>query len=187
MSLPATAAELARLIDHTLLDPCATTEAIRFLCRDARERGMFSVCVHPCRVAAAKQNLRGSPVAVCTVIGFPLGANTRASKGAEARDAIGAGADELDMVMNLGLLFDVHHVGAGLKVVTDWLGDPARVLSYFVRFTRPVVVPDTDEGTEVVYTGTITQLADGVATVAITATCGDDAVLGAAKAEVRVD
>ena len=78
-------------------------------------------------------------------------------------------------------------MGAGLKVVTDWDADPARVLSYFVRFTRPVVVPDTDEGTEVVYTGTVTQVSDGVATVAITATCGDEAVLGAARAEVRVD
>ncbi len=78
-------------------------------------------------------------------------------------------------------------MGAGLKVVTDWVADPARVLSYFVRFTRPVVVPDTDEGTEVVYTGTVTQVSDGVATVAITATCGDEAVLGAARAEVRVD
>ena len=78
-------------------------------------------------------------------------------------------------------------MGAGLKVVTDWVADPARVLSYFVRFTRPVVVPDTDEGTEVVYTGTVTQVSDGVATVAITATCGDEAILGAARAEVRVD
>lgn len=78
-------------------------------------------------------------------------------------------------------------MGAGLKVVTDWIGDPGRVLSYFVRFTRPVVVPDTDEGTEVHYTGTVTAVADGVATVSITATCGDEAVLGAAKAEVRVD
>ncbi|HRA04628.1 MAG TPA: MaoC/PaaZ C-terminal domain-containing protein [Arachnia sp.] len=78
-------------------------------------------------------------------------------------------------------------MGAGLKVVTDWIGDPGRVLSYFVRFTRPVVVPDTDEGTEVRYTGTVTAVADGVATVSITATCGDEAVLGAAKAEVRVD
>lgn len=78
-------------------------------------------------------------------------------------------------------------MGVGLRVVTDWVGDPARVVSYFVRFTRPVVVPDTDEGTEVVYSGSVTAVADGVATVALTATCGDDAVLGAARVEVRVD
>ncbi|MBB1483802.1 dehydratase [Tessaracoccus sp. MC1865] len=78
-------------------------------------------------------------------------------------------------------------MGAGLKIVTDWVGDPARVLSYFVRFTRPVVVPDTDEGTEVVYAAKVTEVADGVAKLAITATCADDAVLGAARAEVRLD
>lgn len=78
-------------------------------------------------------------------------------------------------------------MGAGLKVVTDWIGDPARVLSYFVRFTRPVVVPDTDEGIEVVYTAKVTEVADGIAKLALTAHCGDDAVLGAARAEVRLD
>lgn len=91
----------------------------------------------------------------------------------------------------LGLESVVAHgmwtMGAGLKIVTDWIGDPARVLSYQVRFTRPVAVPDTDDGTEVVYGATVTEVTDGVAKVAITATCGDDAVLGAARAEVRVD
>ena len=78
-------------------------------------------------------------------------------------------------------------MGAGLRIVTDWIGDPARVASYQVRFTRPVVVPDTDEGTDIVYTASVTDVADGIARVAITATCGDEAVLGAARAEVRVD
>lgn len=78
-------------------------------------------------------------------------------------------------------------MGAGLKVVTDWVGDPARVLSYFVRFTRPVVVPDTDQGVEVVYRAAVADVADGVAKLTITAECGDDQVLGAARAEVRVD
>jgi len=78
-------------------------------------------------------------------------------------------------------------MGAGLRIVTDWIVDPARVLSYQVRFTRPVVVPDTEEGTDIVYTASVTDLADSVAKVAITATCGDEAVLGAARAEVRVD
>ena len=91
----------------------------------------------------------------------------------------------------LGLKSVVAHgmwtMGAGLKVVTDWIGDPARVLAYQVRFTRPVFVPDTDEGTEIVYTATVSEVADGVAKVVITATCGEEAVLGAARAEVRVD
>lgn len=77
-------------------------------------------------------------------------------------------------------------MGAGLKIVTDLVGDPAKVLSYFVRFTRPVVVPDTDEGVEVRYTAKVTEVADGRAKLAITATCGDEAVLGAARAEVRL-
>lgn len=78
-------------------------------------------------------------------------------------------------------------MGAGLSVVTSWIGDPARVVSYFVRFTRPVVVPDTDEGVTVRYTATVTGITEGIATISLTATCGEDAVLGAAKAEVRLD
>lgn len=78
-------------------------------------------------------------------------------------------------------------MGAGLKVVTDWVGDPARVKRYSVRFSKPVVVPDTDDGVDVVYTGTLAKGEDGVAVVTLTATCGGDAVLGAAKVEVYVD
>lgn len=78
-------------------------------------------------------------------------------------------------------------MGAGLRVVTDWVCDPSRVLTYAVRFTKPVVVPDTDEGTEVIYTATVQEITDGIATLAITATCNEDEVLGAARVEVRVD
>lgn len=77
-------------------------------------------------------------------------------------------------------------MGAGLRIVTDAVGDPAKVLSWFVRFTRPVLVPDTDEGTQVVFSATVTAVSDGVATIAVTATCGEDAVLGAARAEVSI-
>lgn len=102
IELPRSAAELARLIDHTLLDPKATATAIDALCRDAQTHGLFSVCVNPCWVALAKQQLQGTDVRVCTVIGFPLGANTTHIKAAEAAHAIMQGADELDMVMNVG-------------------------------------------------------------------------------------
>lgn len=78
-------------------------------------------------------------------------------------------------------------MGAGLRVVTDWVGDPSRVTKYAVRFTKPVVVPDTDEGTAVLYTATVKSVEDGHATLALTATCGDDAVLGAATVEVHLD
>lgn len=78
-------------------------------------------------------------------------------------------------------------MGAGLRVITDWAGDPAKVLSYQVRFTKPVVVPDTDEGTEVRFVATVAGVEEGVARCTITAHCGEEAVLGAASAEVRVD
>jgi deoxyribose-phosphate aldolase len=104
--LPRTAAELARLIDHTLLSPSATGPAIDRLCVEARERELFSVCVNPCWVPRAKLALAGSNVAVCTVVGFPLGANATLLKADEAARAIADGADELDMVMNIGWLLD---------------------------------------------------------------------------------
>jgi len=75
-------------------------------------------------------------------------------------------------------------MGTAVRVVTDVVGDPARVVSCQVRFTRPVVVPDDDEGVEVRFGGEVTGIADGVATIEITAHCGEDAVLGAARAEV---
>lgn len=78
-------------------------------------------------------------------------------------------------------------MGAALRVVTDWIGDPACVVSYGVRFTKPVRVPDTDEGTEVTFAGTITAMTEDTATVSLSATTADGAVLGAARAEVRLD
>lgn len=93
----------AHLIDHTLLAPQATPEQISTLCDEARQYGFFSVCVNPAYVALARELLADCNVKVCTVIGFPLGANTSASKAFEARQAILAGASEIDMVMNIGL------------------------------------------------------------------------------------
>ena len=78
-------------------------------------------------------------------------------------------------------------MGAALRIVTEWIGDPARVSSYFVRFVNPVPVPDDDEGTTVQVQAHVTGVSDGVATIAIEATHGTDKVLGAAKATVRLD
>jgi acyl dehydratase len=75
-------------------------------------------------------------------------------------------------------------MGTALRVVTDWVGDPARVRSYFVRFTKPVVVPDTEDGVEVVFTAQVSAITDTVVTVAIEAVYDDIKVLGAARAEV---
>jgi deoxyribose-phosphate aldolase len=97
-------ASLARFIDHTLLRADATAADIRKLCREAREYGFASVCVNPYWVELAARELADSRVKVCTVVGFPLGANTTAVKVAETEEAIRAGASEIDMVINVGEL-----------------------------------------------------------------------------------
>ena len=96
--------DLAKFIDHTFLRPDGDADAIRRLCREAKKYGFASVCVNPCEVGLAARLLKGSRVAVCTVVGFPLGQNTYSIKRAEALDAIAHGATELDFVINVRLL-----------------------------------------------------------------------------------
>jgi len=91
--------ELAKTIDHTLLKP-ATKREIAALCDEAKQNGFASVCVNPCHVKFAAKLLEGSGVAVCTVIGFPLGENTTAVKVYETKNAVKNGATEIDMVLN---------------------------------------------------------------------------------------
>ena len=126
---------IASLIDHTLLKPEATREDIVKLCREARYYGFASVCVNPCWVALAVSELTGSPVRVCTVAGFPLGASTTGIKKAEAEEAVRLGAREIDMVINIGALrsgdydavkLDIqgvagaaHHGGAIVKAILE--------------------------------------------------------------------
>ena len=95
---------LARIIDHTLLTPEAQKEQIAQLCDEARAYGFAAVCVNPSYVRMCSSRLRGSTVKVCTVIGFPLGATSSAAKAYEAAQAIDEGAQELDMVINIGML-----------------------------------------------------------------------------------
>lgn len=95
---------LCRMIDHTLLKPEATSAQIIKLCQEARENGFASVCINPNYVSLAKGVLEGSGVKVCTVIGFPLGANEPTTKAFEAKLAVSNGAQELDMVLNIGAL-----------------------------------------------------------------------------------
>lgn len=98
-------AQLARLIDHTLLRPEATREQIVTLCQEARTHHFASVCVNPAYVALAAELLAGvEDVLVCTVIGFPLGATLPAVKACEAEQVIALGAREVDMVQNVGAL-----------------------------------------------------------------------------------
>ena len=96
--------DLAALIDHTLLRPEATRDDIVKICREARQYKFASVCTNSYWVPVVAQELQGSPVKVCAVVGFPLGAMSTDAKVAETRAALQAGAEEIDMVQNIGAL-----------------------------------------------------------------------------------
>lgn len=129
------AQSIARLIDHTLLRPEAVHADIVELCRQARENNFASVCVNPYWVPLAASQLAGTQVKVCTVVGFPLGANSTETKVAETEDALRAGAQEIDVVLNIGAMRDgeeetveeeiglvaavCHRAGAILKVILE--------------------------------------------------------------------
>lgn len=104
LDAPIPSREIARYIDHTLLKPNATRDEIVKLCEEAKEYSFASVCINPAYVPLAAQLLQGTPVKVCTVIGFPLGATSAFVKATETRDAIANGANEIDMVINVGAL-----------------------------------------------------------------------------------
>ncbi|PWH81978.1 deoxyribose-phosphate aldolase [Algibacter marinivivus] len=110
--------DVSNYIDYTLLKPSTTEREIIELCKDAKINGFFSVCVNSCYVALAKQLLLESKVKVCTVVGFPLGAMSTKSKVFEAEKAIEDGADEIDMVINLGYLKSRNYVSV-LKDISD--------------------------------------------------------------------
>jgi len=101
--------ELAKRIDHTLLGPTASTEAVRRLCAEAVEYGAASACVNPCHIELVHDLLKDTPVKSCAVIGFPHGMNTAEIKELEAQKAVAAGADELDMVINVAALKEGDH------------------------------------------------------------------------------
>lgn len=97
---------IANMIDHTALKPNTTRAIIEKLCLEAKTYNFASVCVNPTWVKFAAEQLKGTDVKVCTVIGFPLGANTPEVKAFETTNAINNGADEVDMVINIGALID---------------------------------------------------------------------------------
>ena len=96
--------KLNKTIDHTILNADATKEAVIKVIDEAKKYEFASVCLEPCWVSLAAERLKDSPVKVCTVIGFPLGANTKTVKAFEAKEAVDNGADEVDMVLNIGAL-----------------------------------------------------------------------------------
>ncbi len=117
--------DIARYIDHTLLAPHATTSDVIKLCKEAAENNFYAVCVNPIFIAAARRELIGSKVQIATVVGFPLGATWTETKVFETRNAIEMGADEIDMVINIGMLkegsrdFIEEEIAAIVKAASD--------------------------------------------------------------------
>ena len=121
--------DYAKMIDHTLLKPEATKEQVKNLCEEAVQYGFHSVCVNSSFVYYCAELLKDSDVKVCTVIGFPLGAMSTAGKAAEAQAAVADGAEELDMVIHVGMIKsgDWDYVKQDIASVVEAAGDKAIV------------------------------------------------------------
>ena len=115
----------SKYIDHTQLKPDATKEKIIALCNEAALYDFASVCVNPCWIELCREQLKDTDVKVCTVIGFPLGAMTTAAKVVETKDAIEKGAEEIDMVINVGKLKDGddEYVTSEIAAIKEACGD----------------------------------------------------------------
>lgn len=113
--------QLAKYIDHTILKADASAHKVEEICKEALENNFASVCINSCNVPLAAKLLKNSSVKVCTVIGFPLGATSTASKAFETEDAIKNGAEEVDMVINVGRLKDkdYEYVKKDIKAVVN--------------------------------------------------------------------
>jgi len=120
---------IASMIDHTLLKPEATDKMIENLCNEAKVNGFAAVCVNPFYVKKAKELLEGTDVKVATVVGFPLGANVKEVKAFETKRAIEDGAEEIDMVINIGALKSKDYVTVkeDIRAVVEAAGDKAIV------------------------------------------------------------
>lgn len=111
----------AKYMDHTVLKPETTRETVKRFCDEAKQYHFASVCINPTHIAYVAEQLKGSGVKTCCVIGFPLGANTSFIKGLEAMEAVKNGAEEVDMVINIGALKDQNYtlVYEDIKAVVD--------------------------------------------------------------------
>lgn len=117
--------ELARLIDHTLLKSDAKIDDIKKLCYEAIKYNFYSVCINPCYIKIAKDFLENSDIKICTVISFPLGASSTNVKIKEAEDSIINGADEIDMVMNIGMFKsnNYDYIYEEISLIKKTIGD----------------------------------------------------------------
>ena len=127
--------DIARYIDHTLLKPDATRDDIKKLCQEALENHFAAVCINPCYVRLAKELIKDSDVKICSVVGFPLGANTSETKAMEARRAIREGAAEIDMVINIGALKSGDHqlVQRDIRAVVDACVDGSAICKVIIE------------------------------------------------------
>ncbi|MDF2590548.1 MAG: deoxyribose-phosphate aldolase [Clostridia bacterium] len=112
---------VAKIIDHTVLKADATAETIKQYCEEAKQHGFASVCVNTCHVPLVSQRLKGTDVKTCCVVGFPLGAMLTSVKAFEASEAVKRGAEEVDMVINIGAMKDKNYnlVFEDIKAVVD--------------------------------------------------------------------
>ncbi len=127
------AADLRRLIDHTILRPDATEAMVRRICAEALEHRFWSVCVNPIAVKLAAAALRGTEVRICSVVGFPFGATPPRAKAFEAEQAVADGAAEIDMVIALGALKDRRHDAVLGDIATVRGACPGAVLKVIIE------------------------------------------------------
>lgn len=127
------ARELASLIDHTLLKPEATETEIEKVCHQAIEYSFASVCVNPCWVSLVHSKLSRSQIRTCSVVGFPLGANTTRIKLQEAQLAIADGAKEIDMVLNVGVLRSSGEVLSEIRQIADAVHESDAILKVILE------------------------------------------------------
>lgn len=138
--------KINKYIDLTLLKAEATSDDIKELCDIAKQHNVKSVCVNSSFVAYAKELLKDSDVLVCTVVGFPLGANTTFAKVAEAQLSVQAGADEIDMVLHIGKLkeHDLHYIEQEVELMNMMLkGIPLKVIIEINLLTEPEIIAIT--------------------------------------------
>ncbi len=162
--------QLNRYIDHTLLKPTATAADIEQLCNEAKQYRFASVCVNPYYVPLAKKLLSGSGVLVCTVIGFPLGANATAVKALETAQAERDGCDEFDMVINVGALKAgcINEVERDIRAVVEAAGGKTvKVIieTYYLTPEEIAVASRTASQAGAAFVKTCTGFNAGVATV----------------------
>lgn len=174
--------DLAPLIDHTLLAPAATNEHILRLCDEADRYGFAAVCIYPMHVLAAVERLHNKKTKVCTVIGFPSGATTSATKLYEAQEAVENGAHELDVVINLGWLKmgDTRRLHDDIAAIVELTGQPVKAILEMALLTeaekRLAAEVCLDAGVEFLKTSTGWQGGATVADVRLLRKIGGDRI-----------